>query len=162
MDIQKIRLLREKLRLLERESNDRFRSDNGCCGLTLGQCHTLLEIGNKDQISLVELASNLGLDTSTLSRTINGLVFLGLVNRLTNERDRRYIAISLSDQGRKVFDEIEKTFNDYFSGVLEFIPVEKRDAIIESISLFTDALREYNDSAGCFRERLPSVEGEEK
>ena len=78
MDIKKIRLLREKLRQLERELDDRFRSDSGCCGLTLAQCHTLLEIGNKGEISLVELASRLSLDTSTLSRTINGLVILGL------------------------------------------------------------------------------------
>jgi DNA-binding MarR family transcriptional regulator len=162
MDIEKIRLLREKLRLLERESNDRFRSDSGCCGLTLGQCHTLLEIGNKGQISLVELASRLSLDASTLSRTINGLVFLGLVNRLANEKDRRYIAISLSDQGRKVFNEIEKTFNNYFSGVLGLIPVEKREAVVESISLFSDALRKYNDSAGCCQEEPPSVKEEQK
>ncbi len=162
MDLEKIRFLREKLRLLERESNDPFRSDSGCCGLPLGQCHTLLEIGNKGEISLVDLAANLGLDTSTLSRTINGLVFLGLVNRLTNEKDRRYVAISLSGQGQKVFAEIEKTFNDYFSGVLELIPVEKRDAIIENISLFTDALRKYNDSSGCCREEPPSVRGVKK
>jgi len=162
MDVQKIRLLREKLRLLERESNDRFRSDSGCCGLTLAQCHTLIEVGNKGEISLVELASRLGLDTSTLSRTINGLVFLGLVNRLTNEKDRRYIAISLTDQGRKVFDEIEKTFNDYFFGVLELVPVEKKEAVVESIGLFSDALRTYNDSAACCREESPSVKGEKK
>ena len=162
MDTEKIRLLREKLRLLERESNDRFRSDSGCCGLTLGQCHTLLEVGNKGEISLVELALNLGLDTSTLSRTINGLVFLGLVNRLANEKDRRYIAISLTGQGRKIFNEIEKIFNDYFSGVLKLIPVKQREAVVESISLFSDALRKYNDSAGCCREEQPPAKGEKR
>lgn len=162
MDIKKIRLLREKLRQLERELDDRFRSDSGCCGLTLAQCHTLLEIGNKGEISLVELASRLSLDTSTLSRTINGLVILGLINRLANEKDRRYISISLTDQGRKVFDEIEKTFNDYFSSVLELIPVEKREVVVESISLFSDALCKDNDSAGCCREEPPSAKGEEK
>lgn len=162
MALEKIRLLREKLRLLERESSDPFESDSGCCGLTLGQCHTLLEIGGKGEISLVDLATNLGLDTSTLSRTVNGLVFLGLVNRLTNEKDRRYISISLTDQGRKVFAEIDQTFNNYFSGVLELIPAEKRVAIIECISLFADALRKYNDSSGCCREEAPSVRGVNK
>lgn len=162
MDIQRIQVLREKLRLLEREVDDRFRFDSRCCGLTLAQCHTLLEIGNKGEISLVELASRLSLDASTLSRTINGLVFLGLVNRLASEKDRRYIVISLTDEGRKVFDEIEKTFNKYFSGVLELIPVEKREAVVESISLFSEALRKYNDSTGCCLEEPPSVKGEKK
>ncbi len=160
MDVQKIRLLRAKLRLLERESGDPFKSDSGCCGLTLAQCHTLIEVGSTGEVSLVDLAANLGLDTSTLSRTINGLVFLGLVNRLTNEKDRRYVSISLTDQGKKVFIEIEKTFNDYFLRVMEIVPLEKREAIIEGISLFADALHTYNHSAACCRDEAPSAPGE--
>ena len=149
MEIEKIQFLREKLRLMEREMNDPFGRDAGCCGLTLAQCHTLLEVGNKGEVSLVDLASSFGLDTSTLSRMIQGLVVLGLVNRLTNEKDRRYVTISLSDQGLKLFDQIETMFNTYFSQVLELIPFEKRDTIIESIGLFSDAVRKRNESSGC-------------
>jgi len=149
MDTQKIRFLREKLRLMEREMNDPFGRDTGCCGLTLAQCHTLLEVGYKGQVSLVDLASSFGLDTSTLSRMIQGLVVLGLVNRLTNEKDRRYVAISLTEQGRKLFDEIEITFNTYFAQVLELIPSERQDSVVECVGLFSDAVREHNASARC-------------
>jgi DNA-binding MarR family transcriptional regulator len=149
MAIEKIRLLREKLRQLVREIDDPFQTDGGCCGLTLAQCHTLLEVGNRGEISLVDLASHFGLDTSTLSRTIQGLVVLGLVSRLTNEKDRRYVAISLTEQGRKLFDQIEATFNTYFVQVLELIPAEKRDAVIEDLGLFSDAVRKHNESSGC-------------
>jgi DNA-binding MarR family transcriptional regulator len=148
-DVERIRLLREKLRQLEREMNDPFQTDSGCCGLTLAQCHTLLEIGNKGEISLIDLASHLGLDTSTLSRMIQGLVVLGLVSRLTNEKDRRYVAISLTEQGCKLFDQIEVRFNTYFAQVLELIPSEKRDAVIENIGFFSDAVRKRNESSGC-------------
>ena len=84
MEIEKIRFLRQKLRVLEREMNDPFGRDAGCCGLTLAQCHTLLEVGYRGEVSLVDLASSFGLDTSTLSRMIQGLVVPGLVSRLTN------------------------------------------------------------------------------
>jgi DNA-binding MarR family transcriptional regulator len=149
MDIDKIRFLREKLRLLEREMNDPFGRDGGCCGLTLAQCHTLLEVGTSGEVSLVDLASRFGLDTSTLSRMIQGLVVLGLVSRLTNEKDRRYVAISLTEQGRKLFEQIETMFNTYYSDVLELIPSEKMDAVIESIGLFSDAVRKRNETSGC-------------
>jgi len=149
MDIQKIRFLREKLRLIERQMNDPFSRDAGCCGLTLAQCHTLLEVGHKKEVSLVDLASSFGLDTSTLSRMIQGLVVLGLVSRLTNEKDRRYVAISLTDQGRKLFDQIEATFNTYFAKVLELIPSEKQDAVVDGIGLFSDAVKKHNESARC-------------
>ena len=149
MEIEKIRFLRQKLRVLEREMNDPFGRDAGCCGLTLAQCHTLLEVGYKGEVSLVDLASSFGLDTSTLSRMIQGLVVLGLVSRLTNEKDRRYVSISLTEQGRKLFEEIEARFNSYFAQVLEFIPSEKQDAVIESIGFFSDAVRKHSESFRC-------------
>jgi DNA-binding MarR family transcriptional regulator len=149
MDIQKIRFLREKLRLMEREMNDPFSPESGCCGLTLAQCHALLEVGYKREVSLVDLATSFGLDTSTLSRMIQGLVVLGLVNRLTNEKDRRYVAISLTEQGRQLFDQIEAKFNTYFTQVLELIPSAKQDAVVECIGLFSDAVRKQNESSGC-------------
>ncbi len=149
MDIQKIRFLRGKLRLMEREMNDPFGRDAGCCGLTLAQCHTLLEVGYKREVSLVDLATSFGLDTSTLSRMIQGLVVLGLVSRLTDEKDRRYVSISLSEQGRKLFDQIETTFNTYFSQVLDLVPSEKKEAVIEGIGLFSDAIRKHNQSSRC-------------
>jgi DNA-binding MarR family transcriptional regulator len=149
MDTQKIRFIREKLRLLEREMSNPFGREGGCCGLTLAQCHTLLEVGYKREVSLVDLASSFGLDTSTLSRMIQGLVVLGLVNRLTNEKDRRYVTISLTEQGRGLFDQIETTFNAYFGQVLALIPSDKQDAVVESIGLFSDAVRKHNESARC-------------
>ncbi len=149
MDIQKIRFLREKLRLLERQMNDPFSGEAGCCGLTLGQCHTLLEVGYKNEVSLVDLASSFGLDTSTLSRMIQGLVVLDLVKRLTNEKDRRYVTISLTKQGKKLFDQIENRFNTYFDQVLGLIPEEKQDFVVEGIGLFSDAVKKHNESSGC-------------
>jgi hypothetical protein len=45
MNTQKIRKLREKLRILERESMGALDQEQACCGLTLSQCHTVMEIG---------------------------------------------------------------------------------------------------------------------
>lgn len=162
MDIEKIRLLREKLRQIEREVNDPFRSDGGCCGLSLAQCHTLLEVGNKGLVSLVDLASILSLDTSTLSRTIQGLVMLGFVNRTASDKDRRYVSISLTERGREAYDKIETTFNDYFAQVIDLIPAEKRDAAVDGVALFSDALKSHNHSASCCAGEECAVKGDEK
>ena len=149
MDIEKIRYLRAKLRQLERETGSPFKPETGCCGLTLAQCHTLLEVGYRKEVSLGELAEASGLDTSTLSRTVQGLVTLGLVNRLTNEKDRRCVSISLTEQGCRLFMEIETTFNDYFGGVLELVPAANRGVVIDSIAVFSDAVKEFNETCGC-------------
>src|SRR5512133_88549 len=98
MDVGTIRNFREKLRQLEREIGWQLKSDTECCGVTLAQCHILLEIGKSGEMSIVDLASTLGLDTSTLSRHVNGMVNIGLVDRVLNARDRRFVSISLTVQ----------------------------------------------------------------
>jgi DNA-binding MarR family transcriptional regulator len=149
MDRQKIKLLREKLRILDRESGNVFENQEDCCGLTTAQCHTLLEVGERGPISLNDLASYLGLDTSTLSRTVQGLVLLGLVDRQSNEKDRRSIVLSLTKAGRKVYDTIEHRYNDYFGRVMDLLPPEQRSSILEGIGAFADAVRSHNAATGC-------------
>ena len=148
---EKMRFLRDRLRLLERETVRPFDDQSDCCGLTLAQCHTLLEVGNRGEVSLVELAAAFGLDTSTLSRTIQGLVLIGLVDRAASEKDRRYVVIALTAQGRKVFKNIEDRFNAYFAAVLDRIPAGRREDILDAVSVLAEAVRSYNETSGCCR-----------
>ena len=46
------------------------RGDAICCGVSLTQCHTIVEIAKAGSISLNELADILTLDKSTVSRTV--------------------------------------------------------------------------------------------
>ncbi len=153
MDVKMTRLFRDRLRLLERETIRPFDADSGCCGLTLGQCHTLLEVGNRNEVSLVDLAAAFGLDASTLSRTVQGLVVIGLVDRRTSSRDRRFVTISLTAEGRRVFRNIEDRFNGYFGEVLSRIPAARRKAVVEAVALLAETVRSYNETSGCCRGR---------
>lgn len=157
MDQAKIRYLRANLRQLDRLSGGVFEAQTDCCGLTKAQCHTLLEIGLREKVSLVELAGGLGLDTSTLSRTIQGLVMLGLVSRRPSEADRRYVEISLSLEGRKVFDRIESLNTAFYSRVLESLPREKRETVLESIGLFVEAVLKPAGPGCCMEEETDEV-----
>jgi DNA-binding MarR family transcriptional regulator len=145
MKAQRVDYFLEKLRVLMRESYGVFDDQHKCCDLTYSQCHTLTEIGSKDEVSLVDLASSLGLDTSTLSRTIQGLVVLGLVTRTTNPKDRRYVNIALSEQGRKVYDAIGNLYYDFMTRVFDRIPARKHEAVLESLGLLADAMKQANN-----------------
>lgn len=140
MEKKQIVALRKKLRRLERESGGVFNVQNECCGVTAAQCHTIVEIGGISEISLVDLADALGLDTSTMSRTIQGLVVAGLADRKASEEDRRYVKISLTEEGRRVFAAIETRYNAYFREVVALLPEDRRDAILSAIGEFSDAV----------------------
>lgn len=154
MDQAQIKYLRAKLRQFDRFSGGVFEAQTDCCGLTKAQCHTLLEIGMRDKVSLVELAGGLGLDTSTLSRTIQGLVMLGLVRRRPSETDRRYVEISLSSEGRGVFDRIESLSTSFYARVLESFPEEKRKDILSNVEKFVDAVLKLTESGCCVEEEV--------
>ena len=151
MDEQKLSKLREKLRILERESGGVFDGGDDCCGVTTAQCHTILEIGNRGEITLIDLAEALGLDASTMSRAIQSLVLVGLVDRKPGEQDRRFVNIRLTDQGLKVFESIETRYNSYFDKVIELLPENRRDDVLTAVGEFADAVKRLNQSSGCCR-----------
>jgi DNA-binding MarR family transcriptional regulator len=80
---------------------NQIKQDSCCQGVTLAQCHTILEIENQGQATTVELSKRLGLGKSTLSRTIDGLVNNGLVARVVNPTDRRFNLLSLTTKGQE-------------------------------------------------------------
>ncbi len=140
MDVQTVQGFRRKIRRIEREVQQQLKDGSTCCGVSLTQCHALMELGLAGAMTIVDLAMILKLDKSTLSRTIDGLVQIGLVDRTIRPDDRRYMQIQLTGQGRKVFDAINTGCNQLYLKVFDCIPSEKHEAVIESLELFADAI----------------------
>jgi DNA-binding MarR family transcriptional regulator len=134
--------LREFTRLLVRNLGILDKSEAACCGTTIGQCNSIIQIGAAKEISLNELADILKLDNSTISRTINNLVDQQLVVRETDSQDRRYIKMKLTNRGWEVYESIEKNMNQYYRDLLKDIPEEKHEQVIESLKLLVKAMNE--------------------
>lgn len=132
--------LREQIRILERKLGILNENDMTCCGVTMAQCHAIVEIGRAVVLSLSDLAGLLGLDNSTTSRTVNNLVTRGLVRRDTASEDRRYVAIALTDSGTDIFASIESRMEARFSAIYEKLPENQRSQVHEAVELLLDAL----------------------
>jgi len=115
-------------------------NEKSCCGITLAQCHALVEIGEAGALSLNDLADKLNLDKSTLSRTVNNLVTLGFCEREEQPSDRRYVVIRLTEDGSKMYIRVRDGLNGYFEGIYNAIPNEKRTQVLESAKLLTSAI----------------------
>lgn len=139
-----IRSFRKTLRRFERLQGAQLK-DNSCRnGVTLAQCHALLEIEEKGQITLARLVKNLGLDKSTLSRTVDALVNIGLVMRVPDPSDRRFNLITLTDQGRVACSRLNSTNDDYYGQVINKVPKQKREDVVESFGLLVRAMEEQD------------------
>lgn len=143
---EKARVLRESVRLLERYLGVLEDGEMSCCGLTMAQCHALVEIGRAGSLSLVELSKVLNLDNSTMSRTVNNLVNSGMAERALDPNDRRYVKIKLTEEGQHHYIEIEDSMNNYFEQIFKIIPDDKKEQVLESLQILLTAI---NDSDCC-------------
>lgn len=139
----RVERFRAGLREIERAVRARTRSEALCCGVTVAQCHAIAEIGEAGGLTLKELAARLGLDASTLSRTVEGLVREGLAARTPAPRDRRAVLIALTGKGRAALDRIQAAWSDLCAEMLHGLPAEKHETLVESVSLAARML------AGC-------------
>jgi DNA-binding MarR family transcriptional regulator len=131
-DIQTIKIFRGLLRRFERELF--MQNNESCCnGVTLAQCHTLLEIENKGKESLTELARTLGLDKSTISRTVDGLVNVGLVDRSIPAENRRMATLQLTDAGKNICQTINNTNDKYFEDALSVLDQKETAELIRML-----------------------------
>lgn len=142
--IEKVIDFREHLRHFEREIEIQ-NSSNCCCGVTLAQCHALMELDKQDNISLKALSERLYLDKSTLSRIVESLVNLGLVDREIPKNNRRTILIKLTKQGISVCEKINTDNNLYFQKVLDSLSKEQLQIFLDSFKTIVSKMSEANN-----------------
>ena len=129
MNQEYIRKLRAILRKFEQEIY--FQNHASCCdGISLAQCHTLLEIEKQGEISVTDLAGSLSLDKSTVSRTVEGLHNIQLISRIVPKSNRRLALIDLTESGKKVCTSIHYTNDLYVQEVLHDFTEKEREAFL--------------------------------
>jgi len=135
-----VRDFRRDLRKFERLVGSQQKGSTCCSGVTLAQCHAILEMEHLGKTTAGELAQSLGLDKSTLSRTVDGLVNIGLVSRVPHPSDRRYTWLVLTDQGQSTCDEINRLNDLYYRQIFKAIPKKQHPGVLRAFNLLVGAM----------------------
>jgi DNA-binding MarR family transcriptional regulator len=152
MNKEYIRKLREILRKFEQEIY--FQNHASCCeGISLAQCHTLLEIEKQGEISVTDLAGRLSLDKSTVSRTVDGLVRMDMVDRIIPSENRRLAMTRLTELGLQACSSIHNTNDSYFRAIMKDFAPEEREMFLNlfgKLARNMEQIREQNEEADTF------------
>jgi DNA-binding MarR family transcriptional regulator len=140
----KITVFRESLRKFERLNQ--LMNSRCCRGITMSQCHVLLEIERLDTATTNQLANNLKLDKSTLSRTVDSLVSLALVNRSESLTDRRYKSLILTEKGKELCENINRENSNLYTSVFQKLPPSERDQIFNHFNDLLWAMEKWYES----------------
>lgn len=139
MKTDQIRRFRRLARRFHRVTGA-LQGDAICCrGLTVAQAHALLEIEDRGETAIVELAEALRLDKSTVSRTVDALADLGLVERTPRPSDRRYNTLTLTREGKRAARDVNEIGDDVVGRTFEKIPSGKHRAVLECFETLVDA-----------------------
>jgi DNA-binding MarR family transcriptional regulator len=95
--------------------------------------HVLVECGT--EISVKELAEELGMSLPNASRTVDAMLQRGLVERREDEHDRRVKRVGATDQARKLIDRVDTArLQGLEAWAAELSPVQ-RQALLDALSL---------------------------
>ena len=114
----------------------------GCCGeeVSLVQSHLLFEIKRRENASMQEVAESLGMDITTFSRQIKNLERKGLVRKDLDPADRRINLLSLTPEGERVENNIDRQMERYLAQIFGQMTDFERETVSRSIRLLNSAL----------------------
>ena len=89
----------------------------GDVALTPVQAHALGEI-QLQPLTINQLAQQLNVDKSNASRTVTGLIKLGLVESIENPKDKRSQLVALTKRGQLALSQLDQQQNRFFEQLL--------------------------------------------
>ena len=140
-----VKQFREYTRRLECHLGNMKKADCCCCGVSEAQCFFFFFMGRNPGVPVKELADILHIDEIGVSRSVEELVQKGFVERKTSREDRRFVTLSLLPEGQERFEKIEHDMYFKFREVLERIPSDKREQVIEALKLYNEACLAVED-----------------
>ena len=130
---------------LFRKLNLLNRDQKVCYGITLSQCCAIESLDRKKQLTMNELSRHQGVTLSTMTRVVDVLVRDGVVKRIASPEDRRKVCIELTETGEDLAGQLKQCTEDYTGKILDQIPKNKRNQVIESMELLIKGIESIDD-----------------
>jgi DNA-binding MarR family transcriptional regulator len=116
--------------------------------VSLSQWRALVVVADAPGVSLNQLAEGLGVHASTATRVCDRLIAAGLLVREPHSQDRRYLALSLTRKGQRLFDKVMAARAREISSILDQLSPISRRRIATAFREFAEAAGETPTGAG--------------
>lgn len=119
------------------------RPDDTPCGagVSVSEAHALAALATAALMTQGQLALELRLTKSTVSRLVDQLIERGWINVGTSNADRRCRIVSLTPGGQTAAAQLEDRRRARMAGLLDAIPPDRRAEVLDALSLLSEAAR---------------------
>jgi DNA-binding MarR family transcriptional regulator len=111
--------------------------------LTPAEFRCLRLIRDNDLINTKELARLMKLTPGRITHLLNALERKNLIDRAIDKRDRRSIQVSLTEHSGEFIAKIISEYEKLHQGIINNLPADKRDEIMNNLNYFFIALRDW-------------------
>jgi DNA-binding MarR family transcriptional regulator len=111
-------------------------------GITQATGYVLINI-RKEGTPVTQIASLLGVKSTSLSRMLSGMEEQGLIYREADTRDKRSVRVFLTEEGQKrreIAKNIVREFNSYLDG---YIKDADREKLIDTLKRLNELAVKY-------------------
>ena len=110
-------------------------------GLSLSQCHTLIELEMRGKMNISQLSDLLNLERSSVSRLVKILQDHQLILTQIDPNDGRSKILQLTDNGYKLLKNLHDEFNKRIAPALEQLSEIEYNYVLKGLSIYAVALR---------------------
>ena len=143
------REIMEVIMSFSREVRCCSRDETICQGVTFHQFMILDAVAKKGELGLAELHGILSVEKSTTTRLVNPLIQKGLLKRDRATHDSRAARLTLTEEGRETHRRVWLCLAGFFQNITRHIPEAQRKAVLESVRVFTEAIRSAAVACRC-------------
>ena len=115
--------------------------------LTLTEGRVVYEIATRTGPTAAALGQDLGLDSGYLSRVLKGLEGRRIISRAPHPADGRQVLLSLTEQGRQLFEEIDAASRREVGEMLRTLVAGERRRLVSAMTQIESLLGSDGDSS---------------
>jgi MarR family transcriptional regulator, 2-MHQ and catechol-resistance regulon repressor len=130
-------VMTELLRIYQFRDRDRIDSH----GVTVTQTYALEVLLRRREVTAKELAHELALEKSTVSRLVDAMVEGGLVERVRHPNDARAMLLRPTPLGRRLYGDVRRDIVRENAAALRGLTRAQRATFIETLKRFTEAAK---------------------
>jgi DNA-binding MarR family transcriptional regulator len=142
---QLVKRSRQSFTRLARFFNQLMREQLGCGPVTVQQCYTL-EALMEGPFSMKDLAAEVAVHQSTLTRMVEKLEKQGLVRRTRKEDNQRSVEVQLTDAGKQTYLFLDAAGSQMISDLLDLIPTDRQLGIVDAMEELANLLNPNNEA----------------
>ena len=120
-----------------------------CEGVTFHQFMILDAVAKREELNMADLHTILAVEKSTTTRLVNPLIQKGLLKRDKAIHDSRAVTLFLTEEGRKIHQNVSLCLAGFFQKIRSNIPEKNREDVLKSINIFINAIKSSAAGYSC-------------